>query len=159
MLSGYMKNTAHCRLAGVSGMGDAEFAQRIRLLLEVRTYIRPAMPGAAGWGAFHRHKRGVREPASLRRYFIQVVDDHCQIGECLGNRMRIECANSLKPVLSTLAGIGAIFCQNVLVYFSQQQRADILGRVPNPAESMPWPHPDMRRVSCEASLAYYRPVS
>jgi type IV pilus assembly protein PilK len=60
-----------------------------------------------------------------------------------------------------------IFCQNVLIYFRQFDRRDILDKlvrrldlggllVLGPGEMVEWKHPAMKRIKCAGTLAYER---
>ncbi len=134
------------------------------------TDVSLAALGAARRGEFHRRKLVALEPDLLGCYFSRVDDDHYQICERLGNRMCFMRINFLEPLSPTLDGMDVIFCQNVLVYFSRQLRADILSRmaeclspggllVLGSGEILQWSHPDMERVPYEDTVAYYRPAS
>lgn len=69
-------------------------------------------------------KRGLPQD-KLRRHFIKADDKYWQINETLRNKVRIQQLNLLALPYS-LGKFEVIFCRNVLIYFSQENKTRVL---------------------------------
>lgn len=67
-------------------------------------------------------------PERKQKYFLQLRDDRWQARPEIRNRVRFSQANLLQSY-SLLGRFDAIFCRNVLIYFSSESKADILARM------------------------------
>lgn len=70
--------------------------------------------------------RGI-DPMQQRRYFMQ-VEGGFKVKPEISERVRFQQFNLLKP-FSTLGRFDVIFCRNVLIYFSDEMKKDILTRM------------------------------
>lgn len=132
------------------------------------TDISLAALAAARRGEYHRRRLLALEPGLLDHNFTRLDDDHYRICERLRDRVCFTRINMLEPLAPTFGGMDVIFCQNVLIYFSRRQRADILNRIAEclspggllvlgPGEIVQWSYPGLERVTYEDTLAYCRP--
>jgi len=101
-----------------------------RLELEVLgTDISPSMvqQAAAGRYSGSAASRGL-SPQRLQRYFTQIDANTWEVRPEIRRRASFRLHNLLESY-SLLGRFDLIFCRNVLIYFSQESRADILSRM------------------------------
>lgn len=68
----------------------------------------------------------------LRRYFLKGVGEQegkVQVASALRERCRFACLNLIAPLPPKLGHFDAIFLRNVLIYFDQDGKRDIVGRL------------------------------
>lgn len=76
--------------------------------------------------------RGLDE--QIKNRFFHKTPDGCQLNTEIVNKVRFQQFNLLKP-FSTLGRFDVIFCRNVLIYFSDFVKRDILSRMVNCLET------------------------
>ena len=129
------------------------------------TDISRATLTAARHGVYHRRKLVNVPPIMLQRYCTPTDDFHYRISSQLSKRVCFIHMNFMEMQNATLGKMDIIFCQNVLIYFNQERRLEILGRlveklnpggllVLGPGEILHWKHPKMERAYYKDTLAY-----
>ena len=116
-------------------------------------------------GIYPRHR--LKEiPLALRiRYFKPVTPGDFQVTVELRKRVQFVQANALRAGHTTMGRMDLILCQNLLMYFSREQRIQILDQLAGhlgsgglmilgPGEILGWSHPDMERVAYQHTLAF-----
>jgi chemotaxis protein methyltransferase CheR/type IV pilus assembly protein PilK len=118
-------------------------------------------------GVYPLHR--VKEvPLSLRlKYMRPIREGRLQVIQALRERVHFVQANALHEGHAAWASIDLILCQNVLMYFTPEQRIGLLNRlvgylapggglVLGPGEVLRWSHPKMERVRFPNTLAFRR---
>lgn len=93
--------------------------------------------------------------------------DHFRIKEALHRRVGFACVNLLHASRAPLRKLDIIYCQNVLIYFARERRAEMLDALADllqpggllvlgPGEAPGWDHSRMRRVGGPQTLAFLR---
>ena len=116
-------------------------------------------------GIYPRHR--LKEiPLALRiRYFKPVAPGDFQVSAELRKRVQFVQANALRTGHTTMDSMDLILCQNLLMYFSREQRIEILDQlvghlgsgglmILGPGEILGWSHPEMERVAYQHTLAF-----
>lgn len=116
-------------------------------------------------GIYPRHR--LKEiPLVLRiRYFKLVSPGNYQISAELRKRVQFVQANALRAGHTAMGRMDLILCQNLLMYFSREQRIEILDQlvghlgssglmILGPGEILGWSHPEMERVAYPHTLAF-----
>lgn len=93
------------------------------------TDISSTMLTAARRGVYDRLSvnRGLTE-ARRQQFFDRVGDDAFQIKPSVASRVEFRALNLLDS-FSTVGSFDVVFCRNVLIYFSQERKMDILRRI------------------------------
>lgn len=109
-------------------------------------------------------------PSQLKRYFEHLDSDRYQIKPEIKRHVCFSMANIIEAHNNPLRQQDVIYCQNVLVYFTQARRQQVLDAlaqrlVPGgllivaQGETNNWQHPLLERVDDDLTLAYVRKTS
>lgn len=116
---------------------------------------------------YHKH-RIKNVPASLLQKYLQEVDaDHVQVQQSLQQRICFVPINLLDLNQQRIGQMDLIVCQNVLIYFRQDRRQQIITDLVNhlkpggiiilgPGELVGWTHPQLTAVSYQGIAALQR---
>lgn len=100
-------------------------------------------------------------------YMVKLENGHYQVAEKLRKRICFAQMNILEAAKTPLGNMDVIYCQNLLIYFDQEKRAEILdGMVKHlkpggililgPGEVIEWHNSELARVTETTVLAYRR---
>ena len=104
----------------------------------------------------------------LKGKYLKVLEDgQYQVADDLRNRVCFAHMNILDSGQSMIGDMDIIFCQNLLIYFDQEKRSEILGGMVShlktcgvlilgPGEVINWHDPRVERVSTTNVLAFRR---
>lgn len=101
------------------------------------------------------------------KYLIQLADDAFQVKASLRQRICFSRLNIMELDSAPLGDMDIITCQNLLIYFEQEKRKELLNNllvhlkpsgilVLGVGEVIGWSHPDMERVKHQNTLIYRR---
>lgn len=126
-------------------------------------------------GSLETARRGVYTAERLRKldaedratYFEPVDNDLFKVSGALTERICFTQLNVLDLSAAPFGQMDVIYCQNVLIYFSQTRRTAILNDmaerlkpdgmlVIGAGEALGWMHPNMERIAFKDTLAYRR---
>jgi chemotaxis protein methyltransferase CheR/type IV pilus assembly protein PilK len=107
------------------------------------------------------------DPSLKERYLKKLDNGQFQVAEKLRKRVCFAQLNILDARDAPIGMMDIIFCQNLLIYFDQEKRTEILDAMvchlkPNgllvlgPGEVIDWRNPDVARVKGTTVLAYRR---
>ena len=116
---------------------------------------------------YHKH-RIKNVPDTLVRHYLQTVDaEHVQVNAELRQHVCFVPINLLHLDSHSVTPMDVIVCQNVLIYFKQELRQQILNNlvnqlkpggvlIPGPGETMGWSHPELETVVYQNMTVYHR---
>lgn len=131
------------------------------------TDISPSALLIARRGIYSARKLERLPLASRRKYFVPLGDTEYEITPALMQRLCFVQGNLLELGDMPKLAMDVIFCQNVLVYFRQQLKHQVINDlvehlkpggllVLGPGEIIGWNHPQMNRTADESVLAYIK---
>ncbi|PVZ72162.1 CheR family methyltransferase [Pelagibaculum spongiae] len=126
----------------------------------------PALASARE-GVYTSRRLDGMDPGLVDEYFIRLENDHYRVINRLRSRVCYSQLNVLDLNYSPLRGVHIIFCQNLLIYFSESMRRQLLDQlvdrlapggllVLGPGEMINWDHPGLTRVAYDNTLAFTR---
>lgn len=118
-------------------------------------------------GIYSERKIKGLDSAQLNKYLSIMDDGQYQVVDELRSRICFAHMNILDAGKSMIGDMDIIFCQNLLIYFDQEKRAEILGGLVShlkpfgililgPGEVINWHDPRVERVSGTNVLAFRR---
>ena len=101
------------------------------------------------------------------KYLTQLDDGVFQVNDFLRDRICFSRLNIMELDSAPLEGMDIIMCQNLLIYFEQKQRQELLNNlvvklkpegmlVLGVGEVTGWSHPEMERIKLQDTLIYRR---
>lgn len=118
-------------------------------------------------GIYRRRRMDSVAQEFREKYFVPREDGGYQVNEELRNRICFARMNILDVGPDSFGKMDLIYCQNMLVYFNRETRAEIAGKmvehllpggmmILGSGELVGWKHPLMVKVHCDHTLAYRR---
>ena len=118
-------------------------------------------------GIYSARKLERVSPVSRRKYFVQISDTEYEVNSSLKQRICFVQGNLLELDKTPKLAMDVIFCQNVLVYFRQHLKHQVVNSLVThlkpggllligPGEVIGWNHPQMKRTADESVLAYIK---
>ena len=118
-------------------------------------------------GVYDSRSLAAIEPAFARRYCRMLADGRFEIDPGLRERVDFTQLNLRRLSKAPYQGLDLVYCQNLLIYFDREQRADIAGRlaaclrpggvlVLGPGELVGWQPEGMERIRHDDTLAWWR---
>ncbi len=148
---------------------DGVFAQSVPLRRFGVTATDVSQPALAlARSATYTNARLDEIPLHYRESVLEPADpDNFRISERLRRRVGFACVNLLHAARAPLRQLDIIYCQNVLIYFARDRRAELLDGlarllrpggllVLGPGEINNWTHPQLIRTGGRQTLAYLR---
>jgi len=121
-----------------------------------------------GRNAIYEERRMTNLPASWKKHYFDQVDEKTySVNETLRKRVCFSKQNMRNIGESPVTEQDLIYCQNVLIYFRNELRHEILTELGNrlalggvliigAGEALNWSHPNLKRVNDKRALAFQR---
>lgn len=131
------------------------------------TDISGAVLSTARRGVYHQRRLSELPARLVEQYFNAVDDEHYEVIDALRKRVCFTQLNVRDLAQAPFKAMDVIFCQNMLIYFDQERRRDIVAQLctflnPNGVlvlgvgEVSGWIPPGMERIDYQDTLAFRR---
>ena len=129
------------------------------------TDISRASLTTARGGIYHRNRLKNLPVRLLRKYFLPHDLDHYRLDKALRDRVCFTLLNLIDSQDSRIGKMDVIFCQNVLIYFRNEKRLEIVNQLAGhlrsggililgAGEVLNWQHPNLKNISTQDVVAY-----
>lgn len=133
----------------------------------IATDISPTALNIARAGIYSARKVNGLPVTQVEKYFVNRSDNEFEISADLKQRVCFAQRNMLDMDDAPMVPMDVIYCQNVLVYFSKENKSQVLNSLVEylkpggmlmigPGEIIGWSHPSMTRLSNDSVLAFVK---
>lgn len=136
----------------------------------IATDISPTALAVARKGLYSARKVNGLPLASIDNYFVKRDDNEYEVSAELKQRICFAQRNMLDMEDAPMVPMDVIYCQNVLVYFSKENKSQVLNSLVEylkpggmlmigPGEIVGWSHPSVKRLANDSVLAFIKSES